>query len=150
MHDHRLAQARGQLQLAGEDLFLALPAVLEAELAECNHARIVEIVRKTLQQIVDSMPGDSRRMQRERHHRLDSSLLQAGGLDPDQLVPVPAQVERAAGARVAGARHRRFHAEVRQRSQVLVRDPVGMQMEIEEHRRDGNMWHGLGRRRSTA
>src|SRR5205807_616563 len=97
------------LQLAREDVFLPLPAILQPQLAERHHARIVEIVRKPLQQIVDAMPGDPRRMQRERDHGLDPGLLEADGLDADQLVPVPAQVERAAGK---GTRMRSERAKV--------------------------------------
>src|SRR2546422_147418 len=116
--DRRPPQPRRQLELPREDLLLPLAALLQAELPERDHPRVVEVVRQPLQQLVDAVPGDAGGVQRQRHHRADSGDFEAAGLDPHQLVPVLLQIPGTAGAGVPRAGHRRFHAEVCEGSEI--------------------------------
>src|SRR5581483_12411857 len=67
-----------------------------------------------------------------------------------QLVPMAAQLGRAARPGVARAGDRRLDPEIGQGSEVGIANSVGVQLQIDEHRIDANMWHALGRSRSAA
>ena len=87
---------------------------------------------------------------RKRHHRTDPGHFETLGLDADQLVPVLAQLVRASSAGIARAGDGRFQPEIREGSEILAGDAVGVEMKIDEHPEDATMWHGLGRKEPAA
>ena len=128
MDDGRFAQPRGDGELPGENVLFAIGPFLQAELAERHDFRVVEVMRQPVEQVVDAVPRNPRRVQRERDQRPDAGHFETLGLNLDQLVPVLEELGRAAGARVARAGDGGFQAEIGKSRQILRGDAVGVEM----------------------
>ena len=106
---------------------------MKPDLPQRDHARIVEVAREQAKQLVDAVPGEARGVQRQRHEGADTCRLQAPRFRADQIVPVPAQPGGVAGPRVARAGDRGLDAEVRQGGEILRRNAVCVQVQIDDH-----------------
>ena len=135
VHDHGLAQSEGKLELPREQLLLAFASLVQAQLPERDDPRIVEVARQAVEQVVQAVPGDPRRVHGERDPRADAGLPQALDLHSDQAVPVAPQLLGARSTRVVGAGHGGAEAEPGEGGQVGVAHSFGVEVEVDEWRR---------------
>lgn len=133
----RTAQLRSELQLSTKDELLPVVVVAQSEASHRDHRGMREVVRQSVQERLEPLPGGARRVYAEREERAEAVLPKAGQLDREQPIEMRQPIGCRRGTRtrkrpVVGTEQHLLDPEAGEGFEVNIAQAICVNMPVDE------------------